>query len=131
MAGKIKKEDLSLNDREELDFQDKRKKVMAKNIGNNIHKYRTLSKLTREQLAEKSNLTASHIYQLEIGNSVPTLITAIDICNSLKISLSQLTDDLLFDDINKFMDATSKNFSKLSDKEKNAVVHLIENLSQK
>ena len=131
MAGKIKREDLSPNDREELDLQDKRKKEIAKSIGNNIHKYRTLYNLTREQLAEKSNLTASHIYQLEIGNSVPTLITAIDICNSLNISLSQLTDDLLFDDINRFIDAISKDFNKLSDNEKNAIVHLIEDLSHK
>ena len=130
MAGKIKKENLSSKDREELDIQDKRKKEMAKYIGDNIHKYRTFYNLTREQLAEKSNLTASHIYQLEIGNSIPTLITAIDICNSLNISLSQLTDELIFDDVNKFIDSISKNYSKLSDREKNVVIHLVKNLSQ-
>lgn len=130
MAGKIKRESLLSDDRVELDIQEKRKRDMAKYIGNNIRKYRTFYKLTREQLAEKSNLTASHIYQLEIGNSVPSLITAIDICNSLNISLSQLTDELIFEDINKFIDSISKNYNKLSDIEKNAVINLIDNLSQ-
>ncbi len=129
MAGKIRKEDLSPDDKEDLYLQDRRKKDMAKYIGDNIHKYRTTQNLTREQLAEKSNLTASHIYQLEIGNSVPSLITAIDICNSLNISISQLTENLLFEDINKFIDAISKDFNKLSDKEKKAIIHLIGDLS--
>ena len=111
MAGKIKKDELSQNDREVLQMENKRKQNMAKYIGNNIHKYRTTSNLTREQLAEKSNLTASHIYQLEIGNCIPSLTTAIDICNSLNISISQLVCDLL-------------------DTEKNAIIKLIENLTQ-
>ena len=111
MAGKSKKEDLSSKDKELLQLENKRKKDMAKYIGNNIHKYRTASNLTREQLAEKSNLTASHIYQLEIGNSVPSLITTVDICNSLNISISQLVDDLLYEDITKFIDSIAKNFN--------------------
>ena len=130
MAGKIRKEDLSPDDKEDLYLQDRRKKDMAKYIGDNIHKYRTTQNLTREQLAEKSNLTASHIYQLEIGNCIPSLTTAIDICNSLNISISQLVCDLLYDDINKFIDSISKNFNKLTDTEKNAIIKLIENLTQ-
>ena len=131
MAGKIKKDNLSPNDKEDLLIENKRKKEMAKFIGNNIHKYRTSLKLTREELAERSNLTSSHIYQLEIGNSVPSIITIIDICNSLNISISQLTNNLLNDEINKFIDAISKDYTKLSDKEKKAIIHLIEDLSHK
>ncbi len=130
MAFKVKKEALSLDDKEDKNIEEKRKKEIARYIGNNIHKYRTNLNLTREQLAEKSNLTASHIYQLEIGNSVPSIVTIIDICNSLNISISQLTENLIFDDINKFIDSIAKNYAKLSDKEKRAIVHLIENLAK-
>ena len=130
MAFKIKKEALSLDDKEDKNIEEKRKKEIARYIGNNIHKYRTNLNLTREQLAEKSNLTASHIYQLEIGNSVPSIVTIIDICNSLNISISQLTENLIFDDINRFIDSIAKNYAKLSDNEKSAIVHLIENLAK-
>lgn len=131
MAGKIKKDNLSPNDKEDLLIEVKRRNEMAKYIGNNIHKYRTSLGYTREQLAEKSNLTASHIYQLEIGNSIPSIITIIDICNSLNISISQLTSNLILDDVNKFIDSIAKNYNKLSDNEKNAIINLIENLSNK
>lgn len=71
MAGKIKNSQLSQTDKELYNIEEKRKKDMAQYIGKNINKYRTDMKLTREQLAEKSHITASHLYQLEIGNSVP------------------------------------------------------------
>ena len=40
---------------------DERKSKLAKYIGQNIYKYRRKRKLTREALAEKSNLSSNHI----------------------------------------------------------------------
>ena len=128
MSGRVKKSQLSKEDLEEQKIEELRKKNMAKYIGNNIHQYRIKTKLTREQLAEKSHITASHLYQLEIGNSVPSIITIIDICNALNITVAQLTDNLLYNDVNKYIELISKDFNKLSEHNKKAVINLIENL---
>lgn len=129
MAGKIRKDQLSKEDFEEQKLEELRRKDMAKYIGNNIHFYRTSMNLTREELSEKSNITASHLYQLEIGNSVPSIITIIDICNALNITVAQLTDNLIFNDANKYFEIVAKDFNKLPEKAKKAIVQLIQNLS--
>ena len=121
MSRKIEKLGLSAADKEEQTLEEKRKKDMAKYIGNNIHQYRINMKLTREQLAEKSHLTASHLYQLAI-------ITVLDICNALNITVAQITDDLLYNNVNKFVETISADFNKLTDNQKNAIVQLIKNL---
>ncbi len=106
-------------------YENDRKKKMAKYIGNNILEYRKKMKLTREQLAEKSHITASHLYQLEIGNSIPSIITVIDICNALNITIAQLTDNLLFENVNKFTELISNDFNKLTSANKDIVIQLI------
>lgn len=130
MSGKIKNSQLSKTDKELHDMEEKRKKEMTKYIGKNINKYRTDMKLTREQLAEKSHITASHLYQLEIGNSVPSIITIIDICNALNITIAQITDNLLYDNVNKFIELISNNFNKLSDKDKKTIIQLIKYMEE-
>lgn len=130
MSGKIKNSQLSKSDKELYDIEEKRKKDMAKYIGKNINKYRTDMKLTREKLAEKSHITASHLYQLEIGNSVPSIITIIDICNALNITIAQITDNLLYDNVNKFTELISDKFNKLSDKDKKTIIQLIKYMEE-
>ncbi len=125
MSGKIRKSQLSKTDRELHDIEEKRKRSMAEYIGKNINKYRVDMKLTSEQLAEKSHITASHLYQLEIGNSVPSIITIIDICNALNITIAQITDNILYDNVNKFTELISNNFNKLSEKDKKTIIQLI------
>lgn len=102
-----------------------RKEKLAKYIGNNIFQYRKAKKLTREQLAEKSNLSSNHLYELEMGNCTPTAITLIDICNALNISLSQIIDLSFINNNNEFSDTFLTDFQKLTDKEKKSIIHLI------
>lgn len=128
MSDKLKKHNLSKKDLEDKKIEEQRKKDMAKYIGNNIHQYRINMKLTREQLAEKSHITASHLYQLEIGNSIPSIFTVFDLCNALGITVAELTDNLLYCNVNKYVELISKNFDKLSEKSKKAIIQLIENL---
>ena len=128
MSDKLKKHNFSKEDLEDKKIEEQRKKDMAKYIGSNIHQYRINMKLTREQLAEKSHITASHLYQLEIGNSIPSIITVLDLCNALNITVAQLTDNLLYCNVNKYVETISKNFDKLSEKNKKTVIQLIENL---
>ena len=128
MSGKLRKSELSKEDLEEQKIEEQRKKNMAKYIGNNIHQYRTDMKLTREQLSEKSHITASHLYQIEIGNSIPSIVTILDICNALNITIAQVTDNLLYCNVNKYIELISKDFNKLSEKNKHVVLQLIKNL---
>lgn len=131
MAGKIKKSLLSKKDKEIQVLEEKRKKEMTKYIGENIRKYRNSLKMTREQLAEKSYITASHLYQLEIGNSVPSIVTIIDICNALNITIAQLTDNLLYNSVNKFAEIIAVDFNNLSEENKNIIVQLIRYMGNK
>jgi len=102
-----------------------RKSKIAKYIGTNIYQHRKNKGYTREELAEKSNLSSNHIYELEMGNCMPTTMTLIDICNSLKISLSQIIDTKLFDKDNNLSDDFLDDFLKLTEKEKKSVIQLI------
>jgi len=67
---------------------------------------------------------------IEIGNSIPSIITVLDICNALNITISQITDNLLYCDVNKYIEVISNDFNKLSENSKKAVVQLIKNLSE-
>ena len=102
-----------------------RKLKIAKYIGENIYQYRKKKGYTREDLAEKSNLSANHIYELEMGNCMPTTITLVDICNDLKVSLSQIIDTKLFDNTNNLSENFLEDFVKLTEKERNSVIQLV------
>lgn len=67
---------------------------------------------------------------IEIGNSIPSIITVLDICNALNITIAQITDNLLYCDVNKYIEVISNDFNKLSENSKKAVVQLIKNLSE-
>ena len=67
---------------------DDRKKEIAQYIGKKILDLRKSQKLSREQFAEKTNLSANYIYEVEKGNSIPGCIALIDICNFCKIAPS-------------------------------------------
>lgn len=112
------------------DSDKERKTKISKYIGNNIFHYRKNKGLTREELAEKSNLSSNHIYELEMGNSMPTIITLIDICNALNISFSQLLDLSLFDNKTEYSESFLDNFNKLTNEEQSFIIKMIKLLSE-
>ena len=116
LSGKSKRSQLSKEDLEVQTIEEQRRNRL------NMH-------YTRENLAEKSHITASHLYQLEIGNSTPSIITIIDICNALNISIAQLTNNLLNDSINKFSELIANNYNNLSDSNKQVIIQLINIMS--
>lgn len=63
-------------------------------IGLNIAYYRKLRKMTQLELAEKSNLSRTHISNIEAPNSATALSieTLLDIADALGIQASQLLD---------------------------------------
>lgn len=87
-------------------------------IGNNIRFIRKNEKLSQEKFAEKVELSPQFVSDVERGIEGISLITAINICNTMKCSPDVLFANLInFDNYNNDMD----NFTKLSDKNKEII----------
>lgn len=59
-------------------------------LGQNIRKYRTISGLRHEDLAEKCNCSNSHIGQVENARTIPSLDMVVTIANALNVTVDQL-----------------------------------------
>ncbi len=59
-------------------------------FGLNLKLYRISRKLTLESLGEKIHKTKATISKYEKGEIIPDIITILEICNALEISVSQL-----------------------------------------
>ena len=62
-------------------------------IGQKIRKYRKEKGLSQEQLAEKVNISVTHMSHIETANTKLSLPVLVDIANVLQVQ----TDDLLYD----------------------------------
>lgn len=62
-------------------------------IGERIRKYRKIRGFSQEILAEKINISVTHMSHIETGNTKLSLVVFMDIVNALEIS----ADDLLLD----------------------------------
>ncbi len=65
-----------------------------KTIANNLRAERNRKNYSQEVLAEKTNLSAQTISYIERGVQVPSLLTALDIANALKIDINELLKGL-------------------------------------
>ncbi len=63
-------------------------------IGQKIRKYRKAKGMSQEQLAEKTNISVTHLSHIETGNTKLSLPVFVDIANTLEVQ----TDDLLTDE---------------------------------
>ncbi len=59
-------------------------------LGRTIRRFRKKAKLTQEQLAEKTQLSITHIGYLEIGHHRPSLKTLHKIATVLKVKVNEL-----------------------------------------
>lgn len=68
-------------------------------IGQRIRKFRKANNLSQEQLAEKVNISVTHMSHIETGNTKLSLPVFVDIAKVLSVR----TDELLYDnpEINK------------------------------
>ena len=62
-------------------------------IGQRIRKYRKAQGLSQEALAERVDISTTHMSHIETGNTKLSLQVFVDIAKSLEVQ----TDDLLFD----------------------------------
>ena len=65
---------------------------IKKNLGNRIREIRISRSLTQEVLAEKINLSAKSLSQIELGNNFVSAETLDELCSALNI-----TPNVLFD----------------------------------
>jgi transcriptional regulator with XRE-family HTH domain len=66
-----------------------------KAIGQRIKQAREIIGLTQEQLAEKVNLSTSHMSVIERGVKPPKLETFVEIVNVLKVDANSILADVL------------------------------------
>lgn len=114
-----------------LDKEEERRKQIAETLGKNLLKMRKNKNYTREELAEKSNLSANYIYGLENGTYLPGCLALIDLANALDSTPSQLLDKYIDNRKNNFIENISKNLDNLSERDLNLLLTIIEFLDKK
>lgn len=62
-------------------------------IGKRVRKYRKLKNLSQEQLAEKIDISTTHMSHIETGSTKLSLQVLVDLSRVLEVN----TDDLLFE----------------------------------
>ncbi len=69
-----------------------------KEIGTRIRKYRKLKNISQEELAEKIDISTTHMSHIETGSTKLSLQVLVDIAQILEVS----TDALIFEKTPKF-----------------------------
>ena len=106
-------------DEKELKFK------KAKEIGEQISSIRSNYGISREKLAEKSNISANYLYEIEIGKKVPNVIIFSNICNALDVSTDKILNPNLYNQLSDFINDISHDFFCLTDKEKSLIKNII------
>lgn len=68
-------------------------------IGKRIRKYRKLKNLSQEELAEKIDISTTHMSHIETGSTKLSLQVLVDLATVLEVN----TDDLIFEKKPQFM----------------------------
>lgn len=113
-----------------LSEEEKRRLDISITLGKNLLKFRKEKGYTREELAEKSNLSANYIYGLENGTYLPGCIALIDLSNALDINVSQLLDKYLLNNRNDVIEQISMEINKLSDRDVKLVIQILDFLTR-
>ena len=64
-------------------------------LGKRVKQYRKMRQMTQNDLAEKVDISVSHVSNLENGNTEPSLETLVEICNALRVTADHLLCDSL------------------------------------
>jgi len=101
------------------------KALIAKTIGKKIYNLRNNKKYSREILAEKSNLSANYIYEIENGNYVLGCIPIINLCNALETTPTELLSDFITTPQKLLQESLSTELSNLSKKNCEIILTMI------
>ena len=102
------------------------KSNISSHIGKVYYEYRQKENLTQYQVAELIDVEPRHISQIERGYSKRSIDTLIKLCNVYKITPDIILYDLLDDDIKNSVSIYDEKFKKLSKRDKETVLHLID-----
>ena len=104
---------------------------MNNHIGEIFQKYRIKNHLTQGQVAEITDLEPRHISQIERGISKGSIDTLIKLCNAYTITPDIVLYVLLDEDVKNSVSIYEETFKKLSKRDKETVLALIQHLSSK
>lgn len=95
-------------------------------IGKIFQEYRLKNHLTQNEVAELTDLEPRHISQIERGFSKGSIDTLIKLCNAYKITPDIILYDLLDDETKNSISIYEENFKKLSKRDKDTILHVID-----
>ena len=101
------------------------RKVNTIKIGKNIQAIRKSNGYTQERLAEKIEVSARYISDIEQDRANPSYEVLIRICNLFKVSMDQIFSEYLNIKENKNIEYSLAGFDKLSKKDKETIENLI------
>lgn len=110
----------------EISKEEDRRIEIAKTLGSNLLRLRKAKGFTREELAEKSNLSANYIYGLENGNYLPGCLALIDLSNALNITITELLEHYIENKKNIFLEKFSQNIDHISERDLNLILAIID-----
>ena len=88
-------------------------------VGQNVREIRKNLNLTQEEFAEKLNINAQFLSQIETGKAGISIDNAINICNTANCSSNKLCKNLIKSPDN------IDNYELLSDRDKNVINEMI------
>lgn len=102
----------------------------AKEIGKKIYSIRSDREISREKLAEQSNISTNYLYEIETGKKVPNVIIFSNICDALGITADIILNPTKENQLDEFILEITKDYLKLSDKEKKLIKNNIHFLAK-
>nr|WP_010890643.1 helix-turn-helix transcriptional regulator [Lactococcus lactis]AAC56010.1 conserved hypothetical protein [Lactococcus lactis] len=66
------------------------KKKFQDSISNSVYKYRVLSRLSQQDLADKVGVSKQTIFVMEKGNYTPSLLLALRIANFFDVEITKI-----------------------------------------
>lgn len=106
------------------------KSQKAQEIGGQIFSIRNKLGMSREKLAEKSNISTNYVYEIETGKKVPNVIIFSNICDALNVSSEEILNPVILNELDDFIKDISNDFLKLSLKDKKLIknnIHFLAN----
>lgn len=94
-------------------------------IGQNIRRYRKMNNLSQEQLAEKVNISTTHMSHIETGNTKLSLQVLYDLANVLGVSTDELLgrNDILDKDL--FLNQVATIISQCDEQEMKVIIDIV------
>lgn len=90
-------------------------------IGKRIRKYRKLKNLSQEELAEKIDISTTHMSHIETGSTKLSLQVLVDLATVLEVN----TDDLIFE---KKVESSNKKINAILSECNEKQIEFIENI---